>query len=104
MPQRNGSVLSATIWMFVLSILLFWLPFIGPLIAGWVGGRKAGSIANAVLAVFLPGILVGGAIFFFASVLTGVPLFGLMVGLGGGLLALGHISLLLVGGILGAAL
>lgn len=32
--------------MFILSILLFWLPLIGPLVAGFVGGRKAGTLAG----------------------------------------------------------
>ena len=102
MPNREGSVVSAMIWMFVLSLLLFWLPVAGPLIAGFVGGRKAGTIANAMLAVFLPAILFGGALFFLGSVLTGVPLLGLMAGAGGAILALAHVAPLLVGAIVGA--
>jgi len=101
-PNREGSVVSAMIWMFVLSLLLFWLPVAGPLIAGFVGGRKAGTIANAMLAVFLPAILFGGALFFLGSVLTGVPLLGLMAGAGGAILALAHVAPLLVGAIVGA--
>ena len=73
MPSRPGSVGSAIAWMFLLSILLFWLPFIGPLVAGFVGGRKAGSLGNAIVAVFLPGAVFGIALFFLGSVLTGFP-------------------------------
>jgi hypothetical protein len=90
--------------MFILSILLFWLPVAGPLIAGFVGGRKAGSVTNAMLAVFLPAVLFGGALFFLGSVLTGVPLLGLMAGAGGTILALAHVAPLLIGAILGALL
>jgi hypothetical protein len=91
-------------WMFVLSILLFWVPVLGPLVAGFVGGRKAGSVGNAVLAVFLPGVIFGVAFFFLATMLTGVPLFGIIAGFGGVALALIHIGPLLLGAILGAVL
>ena len=67
MATRSGSVASATLWMFVLSLLLFWLPIVGPLIAGFVGGRKAGSLSNSIVAAFLPAIVFGVALFFFAT-------------------------------------
>jgi hypothetical protein len=104
MAQRSGSVGSAILWMFLLSILLFWLPVIGPLIAGFVGGRKAGSMGNAILAVVLPGLVFGAALFLSASLLTGVPIFGLLAGAGGVVLAFAHIGPLLLGAILGAVL
>jgi hypothetical protein len=90
--------------MFVLSVLLFWLPVIGPLIAGFVGGRRAGGIGNAILAVFLPGIVIGALLFFFGTLLTGVPLVGVLAGTGGVVLALAHIGPMLLGAILGALL
>jgi|SRR5581483_7973464 len=104
MPQRPGSVGSAILWMFILSILLFWLPLVGPLIAGFVGGRKAGSLGNAVLAVILPGVVFGVLLFLLASMLTALPLFGLLAGAGGLVLVLAHIGPLLVGAIIGAIL
>jgi hypothetical protein len=104
MPNGQGSVGSAILWMFILSLLLFWLPVLGPLIAGFVGGRKAGSLSSAILAVFLPAILFGCALFFLGSVLTGVPLLGLVAGAGGTILALAHVGPLLIGALLGALL
>src|SRR5581483_4118757 len=104
MPNRPGSVGSAILWMFVLSILLFWLPLIGPLIAGFVGGRKAGSLGNAILAVLLPGVVFGAILFFLASVLTGMPLFGFLAGAGGLVVALAHVGPLLIGAVVGAIL
>lgn len=101
MADRPGSVLSAAIWMFLLSILLFWLPVVGPLIAGFVGGRKAGSAGNAVLAAILPGLIVGGLLFFFASILTGFPLFGFLAGAGGFALMAVHLLPLLIGAVIG---
>jgi hypothetical protein len=103
-PERTGSVTSAIIWMFILSIVLFWLPILGPLIAGFVGGRKAVTVPNALLAVFLPAILIGLALFFFASLITGVPLIGFLAGAGGVALATAHIGPLLFGAIIGALL
>jgi hypothetical protein len=104
MTVESGSITKAMVWMFVLSILLFWLPIAGPLLAGFVGGRKAGSVGNAVLAVVLPGLLVGAAMFLLASILTGVPLIGFVAGAGGAMLTLAHVGPLLVGAIVGAVL
>ncbi len=104
MANRNGSVGSAMLWMFVLSLLLFWVPVVGPLIAGFVGGRKAGSLGNSIIAVFLPAILFGVAFFVFATMLTGIPLFGFLAGAGGVAIAMIHVGPLLLGAVLGAIL
>jgi hypothetical protein len=104
MAKRPGSIGSAILWMFALSILLFWLPVLGPLIAGFVGGRKAGSIGDAILAVLLPGIVFGVLLFFLASVLTGLPLLGFVAGAGGVALAFAHVGPLLLGALVGAIL
>ncbi|MGA8026826.1 MAG: hypothetical protein WB992_06740 [Bryobacteraceae bacterium] len=104
MPSRPGSVSSAILWMFVLSILLFWLPLLGPLIAGFVGGRKAGNLSNAMIAVLLPAIVFGALLFLLASLVTGMPLFGFLAGAGGMVLALAHVGPLLLGAIVGAIL
>jgi hypothetical protein len=99
--QKHGSVGRAILWMFVLSILLFWIPIIGPFIAGFVGGRKAGTLGDAILAVFLPAIVFAACLFFFASVLTGVPLFGFLAAMGGFVLIIAHVGPLLLGAIIG---
>src|SRR5580692_3549982 len=100
----SGSIAKGMVWMFVLSILLFWMPVAGPLIAGFVGGRKSGSVGNAILAALLPGLLIGAAAFFFASLLTMNPLFGFLAGLGVAGIALTHVGALLIAAIVGAAL
>lgn len=102
MPQRTGSIGSAILWMFILSILLFWLPIIGPLIAGFVGGRKAGTVGDAVLAVIIPGVCFGVGLFLLTAVLTGMPLIGFIAGAGGAFLVLAHVGSLLIGAIIGA--
>jgi hypothetical protein len=99
--ENNGSILSGIIWMFVISILLFWLPFAGPFIAGIVGGKKAGGVDSALIAVFLPCIIFGVALFILASSLTGIPLIGVIAGAGGFVLAISNIGPLLLGAIIG---
>ena len=42
----------------VLSVLLFWVPPFGQMIAGYVGGRKAGSPFKGLLAALLPMCLI----------------------------------------------
>ena len=80
------------------------MPILGPLIAGFVGGRKAGTVGNAVLAVFLPAVVFGGALFFLASVFTGMPVVGFLARAGGFVLATAHVGPLLFGAIFGALL
>lgn len=83
MADRNkGSIIGAIIWMFIISLLLFWLPLLGPFIAGIVGGNKAGGVVSAIIAVFLPGIIFGCALFFIASSLSGLPVIGAIAGAG----------------------
>jgi hypothetical protein len=100
--HEQGSIGRAIVWMFVLSILLFWLAVIGPFIAGFVGGRKAGSLSNAILAVLLPALVFAACLFFFASVLTGLPLLGFLAAMGGFILVIVHVIPLFLGAILGA--
>ncbi|MCW8963407.1 MAG: hypothetical protein OQL16_06375, partial [Gammaproteobacteria bacterium] len=57
MADDSGSIVMGSIWMVVLSILLFWLPVFGPLLAGFVGGKSAGGIGGGIMAVFLPAIV-----------------------------------------------
>jgi hypothetical protein len=45
---------SAVKFTFVLSILLWWLPVFGQMIAGFVGGRRAGKPWKGVLAAMVP--------------------------------------------------
>lgn len=100
----SGSIVGGMIWMFVISVLLFWLPFIGALIAGVVGGRKAGGVGNAIVAVFLPTIVLGVAMFFAASMLTGLPVIGALAAAGGMVLAAVGVGPLLLGAIIGGVL
>jgi hypothetical protein len=102
--KAHGSVLRGALWMFVISLLLFWLPVAGSLIAGVVGGKKSGGVGSAIMAVFFPGIVIGVLLFVLATTLTGLPLIGAVAGAGGFVLSLAHIGPLLVGAIIGGLL
>ena len=99
--SKRGSISSAIGWMFLLEILLFWIPFAGSFIAGFVGGRKAGDVGNAVVAVVLP-IAVFSILFgLMASALVTIPLASAFAGLGGFMFATIHAGPLLFGAIVG---
>jgi hypothetical protein len=101
-PRRNqGSVTRGLIWMVVISILLFWLPVLGPLIAGFVGGRKAGTLGNAIMAVLLPAIVLGVLLLLFSTALTDMILIGVIAGIGGFVLAISQVVPLVIGAIIG---
>src|SRR5262249_8857093 len=100
-PQTTGSITAGMFLMFLISVLLFWLPFVGPFLAGLVGGKKAGGVGNAIAAVFLPGIILAVALLFLATSLTGLPLVGAVAGTGGLILSLAHVGPLLLGAIIG---
>jgi hypothetical protein len=92
------------IWMAIISLLLFWLPAVGPLIAGIVGGKVAGSVGGGFMAALLPGILLSLVLFFAGTLLTGVPIIGVVAGMGVFVLILINIIPLLIGALIGGLL
>ena len=92
------------IWMFIISLLLFWLPGIGSLIAGIVGGKRAGGVMAGILAAMLPGIVVGIGLFFAGTMLTALPVVGAILAGSGILLYVFYIPPLLIGALIGGLL
>jgi len=90
--------------MFLISLLLFWLPVVGPLVAGIVGGQKAGGVGAAIIAVFLPIVATSIALTLFGSLLTGIPVIGALIGFGAMALLVLHVGPLLLGAIIGGLL
>lgn len=80
--MKQGSIVMAMIWMAVLSLLLFWLPLLGPLIAGFVGGRTAGSAGGGLLAAILPAAVLCFVLVGFGTALAGLPLIGIIASAG----------------------
>lgn len=102
MARNKGSITGAFLWMTVLSVLLFWLPLFGSLIAGVVGGKKAGGAFKAVLAVFLPALILGLGLFLASSSLSGLPVVGgVIASIGGISLAMLNVGPLLLGAVIG---
>ena len=77
----SGSLWLAALVMFVLSLLLGWIPVIGSLVAGVIGGTLAKSVSRAVLAALVPAIAVALLILLVSSAFA-LPLIGALVGAG----------------------
>lgn len=90
----ESSILGAMLIMgfgsFILTFFLWWIPvigvFIGPVVAGFVGGRRAGTGGRAFLAAILPGILLTLSLMGLASI-VGFATHNAAIGLIGGLIA-----------------
>jgi len=104
---RRGSIPQAMAWMVGLSIALFWVPLVGSLIAGFVGGRKAGGLARALAAVFLPGVALFLVTVLLSGLLGWIPIIGQLVSVVAGLgaWALGFVNVipLAIGAAIGGA-
>lgn len=101
---ESGSIFSAMLWMLFISILLFWLPLLGPLLAGIVGGMKAGGVMAALVAAILPSVFLGVGVLFITTFFTGQLAFGFIAGLGSITLSVSIIGPLIIGAIIGAIL
>lgn len=104
MAESNGSIILGMIWMFIISLLLIWLPALGPLIAGIVGGKVAGGVGRGLVAALLPGLLLAVVLFFFGTVLTGLPMIGALIAGSSILLYLLYVPILLIGALIGGLL
>ena len=107
--NNSGSVIAGSLWMLIISVLLFWLPVAGPLIAGVVGGMKSGGLLGAIMAVFLPAVVVAILIALIpAAWMTGIPVVGAIIAsiaAFGLIVVIGlQIGLLLVGAIIGGVI
>ncbi|MDT0633996.1 hypothetical protein [Spectribacter hydrogenoxidans] len=104
MADNEGSILMGMIWMAVISLLLFWLPLLGPLLAGIVGGRTAGGVGAGLLAAVLPALALSGLLFLMGTALTGLPVIGLIAGAGVFVLIAFQMVPLLIGAFIGGLL
>ena len=100
MITNNRGVWPAWLWMFILALLLGWLPFIGPAIAGFVGGLQAGQVGSALIAAIIPSLIVAGLVFVFGTLLA-LPIIGVLAGAGIFMILLVGTVPLLVGAWLG---
>ncbi len=54
-------------YTFILTLLLWWLPIFGQMIAGYVGGRRAGSPIKSVIAAFVPVFVIFTIMYLFST-------------------------------------
>jgi hypothetical protein len=103
----RGSITQAMAWMLGLSVALFWAPMVGSLIAGFVGGRKAGSAGRALAAALLPGVILVVVSILLGALIGWIPVVGQLVAwlMGMGAWVLGFVNLvpLLIGALIGGA-
>lgn len=55
---RDHNILKGMWYVFILSCLLWWLPLFGQMIAGYIGGRKAGSPSKGVFVAMVPVLVI----------------------------------------------
>jgi hypothetical protein len=89
------------LWMSALTLLLLWLPVAGPLIAGYVGGRKSGSVARAFAAAIAPALVLTLLVSVLSTMLTAMPLVGILAGFGTLIFLIGNIGPMLLGALIG---
>jgi hypothetical protein len=103
--SHRGSIPNAMAWMVGLSALLFWMPVVGGLIAGFVGGQKAGSPGRGAIAAILPGLIFTALVILFGGILGAIPIIGpifvLFASMGGIVLSTINLLPLLIGAVVG---
>ena len=72
--------MKAALYMGVISLLLIWLPIVGPVIAGIVGGKAARTVGKALVASIIPSIVLGAGLFALLNAFE-LPLVGALSGL-----------------------
>ena len=70
---------SASKYVLVLSLMLWWLPMFGQMIAGYVGGRRAGGPWKGVVASIIPVVAIWGVMTGFETGLLPSHMFGVAI-------------------------
>ncbi len=71
--QAKHGVYRGAFWITLLSLLLWWVPVLGPAVAGYVGGRKAGTPLRGAVAALIPISIAFGALALLSSTTSAVP-------------------------------
>lgn len=100
---KDSSIVASSLWMIVISLVLFFLPALNGLIGGAVGGYKAGSAGRGITAAVLPSVVVGLVLWGLFAIFD-APVIGFFGGLAVGIWALVSSIGLLIGAAIGGAL
>ncbi len=104
MANSEGSVFWGSFWMLVLSVLLFWLPGIGSLIAGAVGGKVAGGVGRAFVASILPSLILAAALASLFHLIVGIAWLSFLAGFGAFMVAVAGAGFMVIGALIGGLL
>ncbi|WP_373044810.1 hypothetical protein [Vulgatibacter sp.] len=83
--RDRDNVVVGSLWMVGLTLVLFWLPLLNGLIGGLVGGYRVGSVGRALTAAILPAVVVALGLWLLLAAFN-LGGWGLLAGLGAGLL------------------
>ncbi len=101
--ERKKSIGAGVSWMIGLLMFLFWLPLVGAFIAGFVGGRKAGSVGSALISVAFIAVAMPIILIVMGASLASIPILGAIIGASGFLFFFAEITPLLIGALVGGA-
>lgn len=79
--RSRGSAVQGGIWMLLLAVLLSWLPLLGPLIAGFVGGRMIGEEKRALGVALIPAVVLAAVVWAILAAFE-LPVLGAVAGFG----------------------
>lgn len=79
--RASGSVVQGGLWMLILAILLSWLPILGPLVAGFVGGRMIQDEKRALGVALIPAVLLAAVLWLILAAFD-LPVLGAVAGFG----------------------
>ena len=78
MSKNKIGLIGTFFSLLLFDILLWWLPFFGPFMAGALAGKK-GKLGNLVLSVLIVGVIMAPIIYYIAFLIVLVP--GALAGL-----------------------
>jgi hypothetical protein len=103
--ERRSSVVGASVWMVVVTLLLIFIPAVNGLIGGAVGGYKAGGVRRALVAAVLPAAVVAAGMWILLELLDVATWVGAFASIATGvLIALSEVTLFIgavIGGLVG---
>jgi hypothetical protein len=102
-PRERDHLLAGAGWMFVISLLLFSVPLVNGLMAGWLSGARMGSLRRALVAALaaMPAVALGLGLLL---LLFRVPILSLYAGITPGQAILLSLVGLLLGAFMGGLL
>lgn len=79
--QHRGATVQGGVWMLILAVLLSWLPILGPLVAGFVGGRMIADEKRALGVALIPAVVLAVVLWAILAAFD-LPVLGAIAGFG----------------------